>query len=60
MDIDKFNTVSFDPVKTTEIRIEVEPQSILYRAGAAGPPAGMTIQDDTILREFGIIEWRVK
>lgn len=27
---------------------------------AAGPPAAMTIREDTIWREFGIIEWRVK
>lgn len=60
MNIDKFNTVSFDPVKTTAIRIEVEPQSILYKTGAAGPPAAVTIREDTIWREFGIIEWRVK
>ena len=60
VDINKFNTVNFDPVKTTAIRIEVEPQSILYRAGAAGPPAAMTIREDTIWRECGIIEWRVK
>jgi DUF1680 family protein len=60
VDIDKFNTVAFDPVKTTAIRIEVEPQSILYKVGAAGPPAALTIWEDTIWREFGIIEWRVK
>jgi len=60
VDKDKFNIVSFDPVKTTAIRIEIEPQSILYKAGAAGPPAAMTIRKDVIWREFGIIEWRVK
>jgi len=60
VDMDQFNTVTFDPVKTTAIRIEVEPQSILYKAGAAGPPAAMTIRQDTNWREFGIIEWRVK
>jgi DUF1680 family protein len=60
VDKDKFNAVTFVPVKTTAIRIEVEPQSILYKGGAAGPPAAMTIKEDTIWREFGIIEWRVK
>jgi hypothetical protein len=60
VDADKFNTIAFDPVKTTAIRIEVEPQNILYKAGAAGPPAAVTIQEDTVWREFGIIEWRVK
>jgi hypothetical protein len=60
VDKDKFNAVTFVPVKTTSVRIEVEPQSILYKGGAAGPPAAMPIKDDTIWREFGIIEWRVK
>jgi len=60
VDKDKFNTVSFKPVKTTAIRIEVEPQKILYRKGAAGPPGALTIREDMIWREFGIIEWRVK
>ena len=43
---DKFNQVTFKPVKTTAVRIEVEPQSILYKDGAAGPPAAMPIDED--------------
>ena len=57
---DKFSTVTFDPVKTAAVRIEVEPQSILYKGGAAGPPWATRIDKDTIWRESGIIEWRVK
>jgi uncharacterized protein len=57
---DRFNEVAFTPVTTTAVRIEVEPQSILYKGGAAGPPAAMRIDKDTIWREFGIIEWQVK
>ena len=60
VDKDKFNKMTFNPVKTTAVRIKVEPQSILYKGGAAGPPAAVTIQEDTIWREFGIIEFRVK
>ena len=60
VDKDTFNRVNFKPVKTTAVRLEVEPQSILYRAGAAGPPAAVTIRQDTIWREFGLIELRVK
>jgi uncharacterized protein len=59
-DRDRFNEIAFQPVTTTAVRIEVEPQSILYKGGAAGPPAAMRISKDTIWREFGIIEWRVK
>ncbi len=57
---DKFNQVTFKPVKTTAVRIEVEPQSILYKKGAAGPPWAVTIDEDVNWREFGMIEWRVK
>ena len=57
---DKFNTVHFQPVTTTAVRIEVEPQNILYEAGMIGPPAAMFIDEDVTWREFGIIEWRIK
>ncbi len=60
VDKDRFNQATFKPVMTTAVRLEVEPQNILYKAGAAGPPAAMRISKDTIWREFGIIEWRVK
>jgi DUF1680 family protein len=60
VDKDKFNQAAFTPVKTTAVRLEVEPQNILYKGGAAGPPAAMRINKDTIWREFGIIEWRVR
>lgn len=56
----KFNTVTFEPVMTTAVRIEIEPQNILYKAGMIGPPAAMFIDDDIIWREIGIIEWRIK
>jgi uncharacterized protein len=57
---DKFNQTTFKAVTTTAVRLEVEPQSILYKGGAAGPPAAMRINQDTFWREFGIIEWQVK
>jgi hypothetical protein len=60
VDKDIFNRVTFKPVETTAVRIEVEPQSILYKAGAAGPPDALTIRRDKVWREFGLIEWRVK
>jgi len=51
--------VTFEPVKTKAVRLEVEPQSILYKARTVGPPAALTIDKDTVWREFGVIEWRV-
>ncbi len=56
----KFNTVTFEPVMTTAVRIEIEPQNILYKAGMIGPPAAMFIDDDITWQEIGIIEWRIK
>lgn len=57
---DRFNKVSFDPVKTKAIRLEVEPQKILYKAGQIGPPEALFLKEDIVWREFGVIEWRVK
>jgi hypothetical protein len=57
---DRYNQTGFKPVTTTAVRLEVEPQGILYKGGAAGPPAAMRINQDVIWREFGLIEWQVK
>jgi len=57
---DKFNRITFEPVKTIAVRLEVEPQKILYKAGQIGPPEAMFLKEDIVWREFGVIEWRVK
>jgi len=61
---DKFNKVTFEPVKTGAIRLEVEPQTIINKAKGVegfGPPDPTWINiEDRPWREFGIIEWRVK
>jgi len=56
---DRFNQVSFDPVKTKAVRLEVVPRKILYKAGTGGPPAALVISEDVDWREFGVIEWRI-
>ena len=56
---DKFNTVSFSPVTTIAMRLEVEPETKFYKAGQIGPPAAMFLDKDTQWREFGLLEWRV-
>jgi hypothetical protein len=56
---DKFNEVSFAPVTTIAMRLEVEPATKLYKAGQIGPPAAMFIDKDTQWREFGLLEWRI-
>jgi len=56
---DKFNSVTFGPVTTMAVRLEVEPTTKLYKAGQIGPPAAMFIERDTQWREFGLLEWRI-
>jgi DUF1680 family protein len=56
----KFNRVTFELVKSRAIRIEIEPQTIVYKAGTVGPPDAMTMREDTVWRELGIIEWRIQ
>lgn len=57
---DKFNRVTFDPVTTTAVRLEVEPATIQYKSGEIGPPGAMFLTSNIDWREFGIIEWRVR
>ncbi len=56
---DQFIEVTFDPVITEAVRLEVEPQSISYRAGEIGPPAALYLKADIDWRECGVIEWQV-
>jgi hypothetical protein len=60
VDKDKFDSVTFPPITTTAVRLEVEPQTRHYKAGEIGPPGAMFLDRDIDWREFGIIEWRVK
>jgi len=57
---DRFNTVQFSPVKTTSIRLEIEPQTIFYKTGQIGPPEALFLKEDINWRECGIIEWRFR
>jgi hypothetical protein len=57
---DQFNRVTFRPVTTTAVRIEVEPATRHYQSGDIGPPDAMFLSKDIDWREFGLIEWRVK
>jgi uncharacterized protein len=57
---DRFNSVTFEPVNTSAVRLEVEPKRISYKAGQIGPPEAMFIDKDIEWGEFGIIEWKVR
>ena len=56
---DEFSAVTFEPVTTEAVRLEVEPQTVQYLAGEIGPPGAMFIDEDIAWREFGLIEWEV-
>lgn len=57
---DTFNRVAFSPVRTTAVRIEIEPATRHYRSGEIGPPEAMFLTRDIDWRELGVIEWRVR
>lgn len=56
---DRFNTVRFEPVTTTALRLEIEPQTVQYNAGQIGPPDGMFVAQAVAWREAGVLEWRI-
>jgi len=56
---DAFNTVRFDPVMTSALRLEIEPVTTHYAAGEIGPPEAMFIAEAIDWREFGLLEWRI-
>jgi DUF1680 family protein len=56
---DQFIRVSFLPVTTSGLRIEIRLQEKLYKKGALGPPDGNYMAQDFTWYECGIIEWRV-
>lgn len=56
---DAFNRVRFDPVKTTAVRLEIEPTTVHYGAGDIGPPDAMFIGQAIDWRECGLLEWRI-
>jgi hypothetical protein len=55
-----FSAVTFQPVTTSAVRIEVEPVTVSYRSGEIGPPAAMFLGEDVEWRELGVIEWQVE
>jgi uncharacterized protein len=56
---DRFNSVQFEPVTATSLRLEIEPQTVQYKSGQIGPPDAMFLSQDMAWREAGVLEWRV-
>jgi DUF1680 family protein len=55
----KLNNVSFTPVTTSALRMEIELQGKVYRKGQLGPPDANYLNEDLTWYEGGLIEWRV-
>jgi hypothetical protein len=56
----RFNRIEFDPVTTSAVRIEVEPNTVHYKTGEIGPPGANFLNKDIDWRELGVVEWRVR
>ena len=56
---DKFNQVSFDPVTTSALKVEITLQERIYKKGDLGPPDANYLTEDRPWYEAGVIEWRV-
>ena len=56
---DRFNKVSFQPVRTPALRLDIQLQDKVYKKGNLGPPDGNYLSEDLTWYECGIIEWRV-
>ena len=57
---DTFNKVTFQPVTTSGLRIEIQLAPKVYRKGTLGPPDGNYLAQDLTWYEGGVIEWIVK
>lgn len=56
---DRFNPVSFDPVLTNGLRLDIRLRGLELSAGELGPPDANYLEEDLIWYECGIIEWQV-
>jgi len=58
---DKYDSVTFAPVKTDALRLEIEGAEQFYFDRQIGPPTGNRVAGGPMRYfEFGVIEWRVK
>jgi DUF1680 family protein len=57
--VDQFNRVTFEPVTTGALRMEITLQPHVFPAGKLGPPDGNYLSEDLTWHECGVIEWIV-
>jgi hypothetical protein len=56
----RFNTVTFEPVAATALRMNIMLSGLNFKKGELGPPDGNYMPENTTWYECGIIEWVVK
>ena len=53
--------VTFTPVTTSALRLEIQPRKQIYYDGTIGPPNGTSVRNGPLeWYECGVFEWRVK
>ncbi len=57
---DRFNTVTFEKVAATSLRMNIILNGLNFKKGELGPPDGNYMPEDVTWYECGIIEWIVK
>ena len=57
---DRYNKVTFEPVTTSALRLEIQLQPKTYKTGKLGPPDGNYLSEDLTWFEGGVIEWTVE
>jgi len=56
---DRFNTVTFEKVAATSLRMNIILNGLNFKKGELGPPDGNYMPDNTTWYECGIVEWIV-
>ena len=56
----RFNTVTFEPVAATALRMNIMLSGLNFKKGELGPPDGNYMPENTTWYECGIIEWVVR
>jgi hypothetical protein len=56
---DRFNRVSFEPLESSGLRMEITLAAKVYPRNTLGPPDGNYLDEDLTWYETGLIEWRV-
>jgi hypothetical protein len=57
---DMYNKTTFTPVRTDGLRMEIELEKQIYKAGELGQPDANYLREDQVWYEGGVIEWIVE